>query len=77
MPYQNHSLTDFDLAVTDVGAEELRTFRRGFSLVDPHNPYFDSESDLLPPQFLDRDERDLSRRESVIGQSWTFPQRGA
>ena len=61
--------TDLDQEVALATGEDLRTIRRrGFSLVDPHQVNFDPEPDLLPPQFIDWDELDMSRNEPVVRQ---------
>lgn len=61
--------TDLDQEVALATGEDLRTIRRrGFSLVDPHRVNFDPEPDLLPPQFIDWDELDMSRNEPVVRQ---------
>lgn len=62
--YRNQD--DLDCAVASVTGEDLRFIRRhGFSLVDPHNANFDPEPDLLPPQFIDWDELEMSRHDSI------------
>jgi len=69
MPFRNRFQSDLDTAVADATGEDLRTIRRrGFSLVEPLNVNFDPEPDLLPPQFVDWDELDLSRNEPVVRQ---------
>lgn len=69
MPFRNRFQADLDTAVADATGEDLRTIRRrGFSLVDPLNVNFDPEPDLLPPQFVDWDELDMSRNEPVVRQ---------
>lgn len=61
--YRNQD--DLDCAVANVTGEDLRFIRRhGFSLVDSHNANFDPEPDLLPPQYIDWDDLELSRHDA-------------
>ncbi|MFO0871280.1 MAG: hypothetical protein U0935_20340 [Pirellulales bacterium] len=69
MPFRNRFQSDLDTAVATPRAKTCgRSARRGFSLVDPLNVNFDPEPDLLPPQFIDWDELDMSRNEPVVRQ---------
>jgi len=62
--YRNQD--DLDCAVASATGEDMGFIRRhGFSLVDPHNDNFDPEPDLLPPQFIDWDELEMSRHDSI------------
>lgn len=69
MPFRSDSYFELDQAVATATGEDLRTIRRrGFSLVDPHNSNFDPEPDLMPPQYVDWDDLELSRNEPVVHQ---------
>jgi len=69
MPLRNRSQFELDHAVATATGEDRRTIRRrGFSLVDPHNANFDPEPDLLPPQYVDWDDLELSRNSAIVCQ---------
>lgn len=69
--YRNQD--DLDCAVASATGEDLRFIRRhGFSLVDPHNANFDPEPDLLPPQFIDWDDLEMSRHAPIECQPSRF-----
>ena len=54
-----------DQLVADATGEDLHEIqRRGFSLADPTEVYFDPEPDCLLPQTIDWDELDAHRFES-------------
>ncbi|WLD15105.1 hypothetical protein [Planctellipticum variicoloris] len=70
MPRRNRYQHDLDCAVASATGEDLATIRRlGFSSIDLTDDDFDPEPNLLPPQFIDWDEFDLSRKDPVVCQS--------
>ncbi len=78
MPVQIRSQGALDHAVATATGEDLPTIRRrGFSLVDPHDAHFDDEPDLLPPQYVDWDELELSRNASAACRPLCTPRRVA
>ncbi|MES2789242.1 MAG: hypothetical protein V4719_06440 [Planctomycetota bacterium] len=69
MPFRKHSQFELDHAVATATGEDLQVIRsRGFSLVNPDHHDFDPEPDLLPPQFIDWDELELSLNSPVVYQ---------
>ena len=63
--YQKH----LNQLVADATGEDLHEIRRrGFSLMDPFDRYFDPEPDDLPPQRIDWDELALQRNVAVVDQ---------
>jgi len=78
MPFRNRSQRDLNRAVATATGEDLRVIRsRGFSLVDPHHINFDPEPDLLPPQYVDWDQLELTRNVAVVCQPETSLRRVA
>ena len=69
MPFPNRCQFDLDQAVATATGEDLQVIRRrGFSLVNPDDHDFDPEPDLLPPQYVDWDDLELSRNSAVVCQ---------
>jgi hypothetical protein len=54
---------ELDSAVAQATGESLRTIRRrGFSIIDPTDPEFDSEPNIRPAQIVDWDALEAQRR---------------
>jgi hypothetical protein len=57
-----------DRAVAHSLGEDVREIsRRGFSVLDPSETYFDPEPDDLPPRTLDWDEYQFGGQSSITG----------
>ena len=61
--------SELDSAVSNLTGEDISEIRRrGFSLIDPFDPDFDTEPDDLLPQMVDWDQLQRDRQAPFVDQ---------